>query len=161
MTKKDVYRLFTSASILGSGDFVANVMKDANEVLDQTAKFDVSLDELISMVCAKLEIRVKDLMSKSRKRCLSQARGVVCYLAVDEPGYMGDDVAGSLRIKCNNVPCNITSPIIPHYSQDIQLLLLRKMVLLFHRTSSFNFPEESVTLFLPILYRFLVAETGT
>ena len=46
--------------ILGSGDFVANVMKDANEVLDQTVKFDISLDELISMVCAKLETRVKD-----------------------------------------------------------------------------------------------------
>ena len=69
---------------MGSGDFVANVMKDANEVLDQTAKFDISLDELISRVCAKFEIRVKDLVSKSRKRYLSQARGVVCYLAVDE-----------------------------------------------------------------------------
>ena len=89
--------------ILGSGDFVANVMKDANEVLDQTAKFDISLDELISMVCAKLEIRVKDLMSKSRKRCLSQARGVVCYLAVDELGYRGDDVARSLRISGRGV----------------------------------------------------------
>ena len=52
--------------------------------LDQTAKFDISLDELISRVCAKFEIRVKDLVSKSRKRYLSQARGVVCYLAVDE-----------------------------------------------------------------------------
>ena len=29
---------------------------------------------------------------------LSQARGVVCYLAVDELGYSGDDVARSLRI---------------------------------------------------------------
>jgi len=36
--------------ILGSGDFVSNVMKDANEALDQTAKFDISLDELISRV---------------------------------------------------------------------------------------------------------------
>ena len=33
---------------------------------------------------AKFGIRVKDLVSKSRKRQLSQARGVVCYLAVDE-----------------------------------------------------------------------------
>ena len=89
--------------ILGSGDFVANVMKDANEVLDQTAKFDISLDELISRVCAKFEIRVKDLVSKSRKRYLSQARGVVCYLAVDELGYSGDDVARSLRISGRGV----------------------------------------------------------
>ncbi|MBW2572414.1 MAG: hypothetical protein JRE61_08655 [Deltaproteobacteria bacterium] len=35
---------------MGSGDFVSNVMKDANEALDQTAKFDISLDELISRV---------------------------------------------------------------------------------------------------------------
>ena len=88
---------------MGSGDFVANVMKDANEVLDQTAKFDISLDELISRVCAKLEIRVKDLVSKSRKRYLSQARGVVCYLAVDELGYSGDYVARSLRISGRGV----------------------------------------------------------
>ena len=107
--------------ILGSGDFVANVMKDANEVLDQTAKFDISLDELISMVCAKLEIRVKDLMSKSRKRCLSQARGVVCYLAVDELGYRGDDVARSLRISGRGVSdCRergrkiLDKPSVPH-----------------------------------------------
>jgi len=89
--------------ILGSGDFVANVMKDANEVLDQTAKFDISLDELISRVCAKFEIRVKDLVSKSRKRYLSQARGVLCYLAVDELGYSGHDVARSLRISGRGV----------------------------------------------------------
>jgi REP element-mobilizing transposase RayT len=89
--------------ILGSGDFVANVIKDANEVLDQTAKFDISLDELISRVCAKREIKVKDLISKSRKRCLSQARAEVCYLAVDELGYRGDDVARSLRISGRGV----------------------------------------------------------
>jgi hypothetical protein len=76
---------------------------DANEVLYQTAKFDISLDELISRVCAKFEIRVKDLVSKSRKRYLSQARGVVCYLAVDELGYSGDDVARSLRISGRGV----------------------------------------------------------
>jgi len=88
---------------LGSGDFVANVIKDANEVLAQTAKFDISLDELIFRVCAKFEIKVKDLISTSRKRYLSQARGVVCYLAVDELGYMGDDVARSLKISGRGV----------------------------------------------------------
>ena len=78
-------------------------MKDANEVLDQRAKFDISLVELISRVCAKFGITVKDLASKSRKRQLSQARGVVCYLAVDELGYSGDDVARMLRISGRGV----------------------------------------------------------
>ncbi len=36
-------RELSDERILGSGDFVANVMKDANEVLDQRAKFDISL----------------------------------------------------------------------------------------------------------------------
>ena len=78
-------------------------MKDANEILEQRAKFDISLDELISRTCAKFEIRVKDLVSKSRKRLFSQARGVVCYLAVDELGYSGDDVARSLKISGREV----------------------------------------------------------
>ncbi len=89
--------------ILGSGDFVASVIKDANEVLDQGAKFDISLVELISRVCDKFGIRVKDLVSKSRKRQLSQARGVVCYLAVDELGYSGNEVARRLRISGRGV----------------------------------------------------------
>jgi putative transposase len=61
------------------------------------------LDVLIFRVCAKFEIKVKDLISTSRKRYLSQARGVVCYLAVDELGYMGDDVARSLKISGRGV----------------------------------------------------------
>ncbi|PXF57638.1 MAG: transposase [Deltaproteobacteria bacterium] len=103
LRRKREERELSDERILGSGDFVSNVMKDANEVLDQTAKFNISLDELISRVCAKFEIRVKDLVSKSRKRYLSQARGVVCYLAVDELGYSGDNVARSLRISGRGV----------------------------------------------------------
>ena len=76
LRRKREERELSDERILGSGDFVSNVMKDANEVLDQTAEFNISLDELISRVCAKFEIRVKDLVSKSRKRYLSQARGV-------------------------------------------------------------------------------------
>jgi len=101
--RKKEERELSDERILGSGDFVANVMKDTNEVLDQRAKFDISLVELISRVCAKFEIRVKDLVSKSRKRTLSQARGVVCYLAVDELGYSGDDVGRRLRISGRGV----------------------------------------------------------
>jgi len=84
MGRKKEQRELSDERILGSGDFVVNVMKDANEVLEQRAKFDISLINLISRVCAKFEIKVEDLVSKSRKRLLSQARAVVCYLAVHE-----------------------------------------------------------------------------
>ena len=89
--------------ILGSGDFVADVIKNANVTLDQTAKFDIPLDELISRVCAKRKIKIKDLISKNKRRYLSQARTEVCYLAVDKLDYRGDDVARILRISGRGV----------------------------------------------------------
>jgi len=98
MGRKKEQRELSDERILGSGDFVVNVMKDANEILEQRAEFDISLIDLISRVCAKFEIKVEDLVSKSRKRLLSQARAVVCYLAVHELGYSGDNVAQALRI---------------------------------------------------------------
>ncbi len=89
--------------ILGSGDFVANVMKDANEVLEQRAKFDISLEVLISRVCSKFEVTLDELVSKRRKRELSRARAVLCYLAVDELNYSGEDLARSLAISGRGV----------------------------------------------------------
>ena len=91
------------ARILGSGDFVANVMKDANEVLEQRAKFDISLEDLISRVCSKFEITLDELVSKRRKRELSRARAVLCYLAVDELNYSGEDLARNLAISGRGV----------------------------------------------------------
>jgi len=77
--------------------------KVTHETMDQTAQFDISLDELISRICAEHKIKVKDLISKSRKRYLSKARAEVCYLAVDKLGYRGDDVARSLKISGRGV----------------------------------------------------------
>jgi len=91
------------ARILGSGDFVANVMKDANEVLEQRARFDISLEDLISRVCSKFEITLDELVSKRRKRELSRARAVLCYLAVDELNYSGEDLARNLAISGRGV----------------------------------------------------------
>jgi len=54
--------------------------------MNQTAKFDISLDKLISRVCAKRKIKARELISKNRKRCHSQARAEVSYLAVDKTG---------------------------------------------------------------------------
>ena len=89
--------------VLGSGDFVMNVIKEANELLDERAEFNLTLDELVSRVCSRFGIMFDELVSKNRRRRLSQARAAVSYLAVDKLGYTGEDVARLLKVSGRSV----------------------------------------------------------
>ena len=91
------------ARILGSGDFVSGVMKKANELMDDRAKFSISLQDLVSKVCSRFEITLDELASGRRKRNFSQARAVLCYLAVDKLGYSGENMARTLGISGRGV----------------------------------------------------------
>ena len=72
------------ARILGSGGFVSSIIKDTNDSMNDKAMRRVSLDDLVSRVCSKYEVTLDELVSKRRKREISRARAVLCYLAVDE-----------------------------------------------------------------------------
>ena len=89
--------------ILGSGDFVSGIMKKANELMDDKAKFSISLQDLVSKVCSRFEITFDELASRRRKRNFSQARAVLCYLAVDKLGFSGENMARTLRISGRSV----------------------------------------------------------
>ncbi len=89
--------------ILGSGDFVSGIMKKANELMDDKAEFSISLQDLVSKVCSRFEITFDELASRRRKRNFSQARAVLCYLAVDKLGYSGENMARTLRISGRSV----------------------------------------------------------
>ncbi len=89
--------------ILGSGEFVANVLKDANEILEKRVKYNISIADLIYRVCSKFDIEAGDLISKNRKRQLSQARAVICYLAINELGYTGVQIGKELKMSGRGV----------------------------------------------------------
>ena len=91
------------ARILGSGDFVSKIVNDANESVDAKALRRVSLDDLVSRVCSSYEVTLDELVSKRRKREISRARAVLCYLAVDELDYSGEDLARILAISGRGV----------------------------------------------------------
>jgi len=91
------------ARILGSGDFVLRIIKKGNDSIDDKAMRSVSLEDLISKVCSKFKITLDELVSKRRKRELSRARAVLCYLAVDELNYSGEDLARILSISGRGV----------------------------------------------------------
>ena len=78
-------------------------MKKTNELIDDRAKFSISLQDLVSKVCSRFEITFDELTSGRRKRNLSQARAVLCYLAVDKLGCSGENMARTLGISGRGV----------------------------------------------------------
>ena len=96
-------RQLADERILGSGDFVAKVLEEANEFVERRTRYNISLAELIQRVCRRFKTEPRDLISPSRRRQLSKARAVVSYLAVHELGYSGVQVGRELRISGKGV----------------------------------------------------------
>jgi chromosomal replication initiation ATPase DnaA len=61
--------------------------------MDNKALRHISLDDLVDRVCSRFRITPDELASMRRKRHISQARAALCYLAVDELDYRGEDLA--------------------------------------------------------------------
>jgi putative transposase len=91
------------ARILGSGDFVSSIIKEANDSMDSKAQRHVSLDDLVTRVCSRFRITPADLTSKRRKREISRARAALCYLAVDQLDYSGEELARVLSLSGRGV----------------------------------------------------------
>ncbi|PNU18684.1 transposase [Geothermobacter hydrogeniphilus] len=85
LTEEEIY----DERILGGGDFV-------NEILGNTidnVKRTLTLDQLIAIVAEYCDLEPADLLLKSRKRDISQAKALVCYLATGYCAIRGKDVA--------------------------------------------------------------------
>jgi len=91
------------ARILGSGNFVSSIIKEGSDSMNHKAQRHVSLDDLVSRVCSRSRITPDELASKRRKRDISHARAALCYLAVDELNYSGEELARLLSISGRGV----------------------------------------------------------
>lgn len=82
--------------VLGKRDFAQNVLgKTGNRLME---KSPVPLPDLIGKVLAYLRIEKEDLLSGRRKREVSSARALICYLATRKMGYRFSEVAEALNI---------------------------------------------------------------
>jgi len=100
--KKEEWEL-GDARILGSGDFVAIVLQDADDIAERKSKNRIKLSELISRVCQELKLVEDQIYSSSRKRIVSQARSIISFLAVREMGYKTTEVARTLKVGQPNI----------------------------------------------------------
>jgi REP element-mobilizing transposase RayT len=94
-------RVISDERILGSSEFVETVLKLANEAYERKAVIQakgISLDHLIDIVAARLELDVDLILSPSRQRTVALARSIICCLAVDQLMLSGTFVASQLNL---------------------------------------------------------------
>ena len=96
--KRKEDRELSDERILGSGDFVAFVIQDKNELEEKRLEKKIPLDELIRLVSDFLGIEKREVFSRSRKRIIGKARALIAYYSIHEMGYKGAEVGRALRI---------------------------------------------------------------
>lgn len=87
--------------ILGDGDFVMNILSEANERIDrryELKSLGYDIDRLEQRVLEIYRIETQDLYSKSRQKIRAEARSVFCYWAVRELGVEGAKLAKRLTM---------------------------------------------------------------
>jgi putative transposase len=89
--------------ILGGGDFVNEVLSKAGKDWERGQRYDISLGELIAKVAKGLNIKQGDIVSSRRQSNISNARAIICYLAVREMNLKGIQVAKALQISGQSV----------------------------------------------------------
>lgn len=83
--------------ILGSGDFVSEILEKPNELQENSPK--IPLEQLVNRVIAYFGIKIEDILGKSQKSKVSMARSVICYFAIKKMEYSGISLPKFLKIK--------------------------------------------------------------
>lgn len=99
-------KVFSDERILGSSDFVKDIIADAEEKEKETLRFTSQLSDLPSLatkVCEGEGIEEAELRSGSRKKQVVKARRLFSQIAVLKMGYSGADVARFLGITTSAV----------------------------------------------------------
>jgi len=89
-------RIMGDERILGSGDFVESVLKQANEEFEKKtlAKAKgLNLNTLLDAVAIFFNIDSKTIVGSSKQRTVSRARSIICYLAMNKMGISGAQIA--------------------------------------------------------------------
>ena len=84
--------------VLGSGDFVSEILQHANEDADRKKGRNISMAEVISRVCKEFDIKIDELMVDIRRAPYTHARSIISYFSINELDYSGVDVAKALNV---------------------------------------------------------------
>jgi putative transposase len=99
-------KVFSDERILGSSEFVKDVIADADEKSKETLRLRLKISDLPSLameVCQGEGVDEAELRSGLRKRVVVKSRRIFCQIAVKKMGYSGADVARFLGINTSAV----------------------------------------------------------
>jgi len=97
--RKDGPRVISDERILGSSDFVASVLKHAQEdYKKRTNAKDVDLAVLVALVANRLSVDESIVKSTVKQRAASQARAIIAHLAVDRLRISGTELSKHLNV---------------------------------------------------------------
>ena len=74
-------------------------LRQAGEEWEKSYRTKMALKELIRTVASHLNVRETSIMSASRKKDVSEARGIICCLAVNDFGYSIAEVGRALGVR--------------------------------------------------------------
>ncbi len=115
-------KIFSDERILGSSEFVNNVIADAEKKDRETLRLNLRISDPVSLardVCNSEGIKEDDLRSGSRRKDVVRSRRIFCQIAVNRMGYSGADVARFLGITTsavNRLAVSVALPEIKKYS---------------------------------------------
>jgi putative transposase len=92
--------------ILGDGDFVENVLAEADEKMTRQFAYKakgISIDHLHQSVATLVGIDPEELVGASKVRKVAKGRVMFCYLAVREMGISMTEIATRLKIALSTV----------------------------------------------------------
>jgi len=87
--------------ILGSGEFVDSLQQ--HELLRDRIISPISFSALLSRVAAFLDLPVEAIVRHGKAKPVSEARGLVAYLAIRELGFKGIEVGKELHLTSSGV----------------------------------------------------------
>ena len=92
--------------ILGSSQFVQDVLEKADEQLEQKSSLGrrgADLESLMSKVAGHYDVDFEELKTNGKARLLADARAVICYLAVRKLNMSGAGLARMLNLSPSTV----------------------------------------------------------
>jgi putative transposase len=107
--------------ILGSGEFIEEVLSQADQQLKETLRLNTVKIELVDLASLVSRIEGVDwglVRSGSRVRKVVQVRRVFCQLAVKKLGYTGAEVARYLGVTTSSITRLANSPEEPDFGSN-------------------------------------------
>ncbi|MEC4685666.1 MAG: transposase [Nitrospirota bacterium] len=87
--------------ILGEGDFVQNILREAEEKDIRQLKLRLSgktITDIIKEECKKRQVSIKELQGGSRRNKVSQTRALIAYRSIEELGLSTAEIARHLGV---------------------------------------------------------------